>query len=221
MSTARKLNLNDLAATIVACFPKLDDLEQRLSLELYRLLAGGRPVPRESLAERLQIPVETVSQILDKRPGVFSDAPGRVVGYWGLSLPTAYASPHRLTIDGQALSAWCAWDTLFLPQLLGRIAQIESTTQTGAKVSLTVSPQRLESVDPITAQMSLLVPGCEGLQKDVITSFCHFVQFFPSHQAAQNWTPQHAGTFLLSVHEAHILARLKNEAQYRDVLSYK
>ena len=28
----------------------------------------------------------------------------------------------------------------------------------------------------------------------------------------------HAGTFLLSINEARVLARLKNEAQYRDVL---
>ena len=42
-----KLNLEDLAASIVGCFPTLDLLEQRLSLELYRLLAAGQPVPEE------------------------------------------------------------------------------------------------------------------------------------------------------------------------------
>lgn len=221
MATVTKLNLNELAASIVRCFPSLDVLEQRVSLELYRLLADGQPVPRGTLAERLRIPVETVTQILDYWPGVFSDAQGRVIGYWCLALPAAYASPHKLTIDEQVLSAWCAWDTLFLPQLLGRTAQIESTTPTGAKVSLTVSAQRVESLDPTGAQMSLLLPDRGGVQKDVITTFCHFVHFFPSHQAAQNWTAQHPGTFVLSVHEAHILARLKNEAQYRDVLGYK
>jgi len=34
-----KANLDDLAGSIVGCFPTLDLLEQRLSLELYRLLA--------------------------------------------------------------------------------------------------------------------------------------------------------------------------------------
>jgi hypothetical protein len=48
-----KVNLDDLAPSIVGCFPTLDLLEQRLSLELYRLLAAGQPVPRETLAERL------------------------------------------------------------------------------------------------------------------------------------------------------------------------
>jgi hypothetical protein len=56
------------------------------------------------------------------------------------------------------------------------------------------------------------------LSGTVVTSFCHFVHFFPSRQAAESWTAKHTGTFLLSIHEAHVLARLKNEAQYRDVL---
>src|SRR5713101_9813225 len=87
-------------------------LEQHLSLELYRLLASGEPVRRELLAERLQVPIEIVDRTLNTWPGVFSNHQGRIVGYWGLSLPAAYASPHRLVIEGVRLSAWCAWDTL-------------------------------------------------------------------------------------------------------------
>jgi hypothetical protein len=79
-----------------------------------------------------------------------------VVGYWGLSIPEAYASPHRLTIDGRRLSAWCAWDTLFLPQLLGQTADVESTSPTaGATVHVTVTPDALEYVDPVGAQRRL------------------------------------------------------------------
>jgi len=40
MSTIGKVNLVDLAASIVRCFPSLDLIQQRLSLELYRLLAA-------------------------------------------------------------------------------------------------------------------------------------------------------------------------------------
>jgi alkylmercury lyase-like protein len=66
--------------------------------------------------------------------------------------------------------------------------------------------------------MSVLVPDAQEVQKNVVTSFCHFVHFFPSRQAAESWTAKHAETFLLSIHEAHVLARLKNQAQYREVL---
>jgi alkylmercury lyase len=85
-------------------------------------------------------------------------------------------------------------------------------------VRLTITPQQVERVEPVGAQMSVLVPDAQEMQKDVVTSFCHFVHFFPSRQAAESWTAKHSGTFMLSVHEAHVLARLKNEAQYHEVL---
>jgi len=219
MSTPSRLDLNQLAASIVECFPTLNLLEQRLSLDLYRLLAEGQPVPRKVLAERLEVPDETVNRILDGWPGVFSDNERRIVGYWGLSIPAANKSSHTLRINGRTLSAWCAWDTLFLPQLVGHTADIESASPSDAGiVRLTITPQQVERVEPVGSQMSVLVPDAQEMQKNVVTSFCHFVHFFPSRQAAQSWTAKHAGTFLLSIHEAHVLARLKNEAQYRDVL---
>ena len=219
MSTPSRLDLNQLAASIVECFPTLNLLEQRLSLELYRLLAEGQPVPRKVLADRLEVPDETVNRILDGWPGVFSDNERRIVGYWGLSIPAAYESSHTLKINGRTLSAWCAWDTLFLPQLVGHTADIESASPGDAGiVRLTITPQQVERVETVGSQMSVLVPDAQEMQKNVVTSFCHFVHFFPSPQAAQSWTAKHAGTFLLSIHEAHVLARLKNEAQYREVL---
>src|SRR6266851_6703282 len=147
MITNDKVDLDDVAASIVGVFPTLDLFEQRLSLELYRLLAEGQPVPRATLADRLGVPVEIVNAILGGWPGVFSDPQQRVVGYWGLAIPAAYASPHRLPINGRRLSAWCAWDTLFLPQLLGQRAEVESASPTpGVTVSITVTPEEVERV---------------------------------------------------------------------------
>ena len=219
MTTTSKLNLDELAATIAGCFPTLNAVEQRLSVELYRLLADGQPVPRATIAENLGMHVDTVNRILDGWPGVFSDWQQRVVGYWGLAIPTAYSGPHRLKMNHRTLSAWCAWDTLFLPQLVAHTAEIESTSPDDAGIMrLTITPQQVERVEPVEAQMSFLLPDPSEVQKNVITSFCHFVHFFPSRQAAESWTSKHAGTFVVSIHEAHILAHLKNEAQYSDVL---
>jgi alkylmercury lyase len=219
MTTTPGLNLDELAASVVRCFPALDLLEQRLSLELYRLLAEGQAVPRAALAERLDISVEGVNRILERWPGVFSDAERRLVGFWGLSIPASYSSPHKLKVNGQTLSAWCAWDTLFLPQLIGQAAEIESVGPvTRRTVRLTVTPEQVERIEPVSAQMSFLLPDAQELQKNVVTSFCHFVHFFRSRQPADSWTATHPGTFVLSIHEAHVLARLKNEAQYREAL---
>ncbi|MHB1834417.1 MAG: organomercurial lyase [Solirubrobacteraceae bacterium] len=51
-------------------------------------------------------------------PRVFRDGDGRVVGFMGLSV--VEFGGHRIELDGRRLTAWCAWDTLFLPGLLGR-----------------------------------------------------------------------------------------------------
>jgi alkylmercury lyase len=219
MTEAGEIDLDMIAGTLLAAFPKLDGLDRRLSLGLYRMLAEGQPVSRDALARQLRAPSEAVDRILDGWPGVFSDQERRVVGYWGLSLPSAYGGPHRLNIDGRSLSAWCAWDTLFLPELLGRTVEVETTSpHPRAPVRLRVTPERVERVEPRDASMSLLLPDATAMQKDVVTSFCHFVHFFPSRQAGESWTLRHPGTFILSIGEAHALARRKNAAQYSETL---
>src|SRR6266852_3847879 len=187
MITTGKVDLDDVAKSIVGLFPTLDLFEQRLSLELYRLLAEGQPVPRATLADRLGVPVDTVNRILGGWPGVFSDPQQRVVGYWGLAIPAAYASPHRLMIGGRRLSAWCAWDTLFLPQLLGQTAEVESLSPaSGVTVRLTVTPEKLARVEPAGSRMSFVLLNASA-QKDILIRFCHFVHFFPSRQTGDNW----------------------------------
>lgn len=220
--TTGSVDVDAIALGIVKVFPTLNLFEQRLSLELYRLLSGGQPVARAVLAERLQASPEMVDRILDGWPGVFSDSERRIVGYWGLALPAAYRSPHQLTIDGQKLSAWCAWDTLFLPELLGKPAEVESRSPGLAGiVKLTVTPRGVQQVAPEDAQVSFLMPDAGGAQKDIVSTFCHFVHFFPSRLAGEAWAAQHPGTFILSVEEAHAVARRKNQAQYGEAMGAK
>jgi len=218
MTITGNIVFEDAAAYVVGLFPTLNLFEQRLSLELYRLLAEGEPVPRTKLAQRLECAVEAVNDVLDGWPGVFSDDQQRVVGYWGLAIPAAYASPHRVIIGSRRLSAWCAWDTLFLPQLLGQTTKIESTGPGGFTVHLTVTPECVEHLDPVSIHMSFLLPDVAKVQKDVASTFCHFVHFFPTREAGQSWTARHSRTLLLSIEDAYDLARRKNQAQYRDVL---
>ncbi len=220
MDTRQRVDVETLATQIVGCFPKLDSLEKLVSLELYRLLAAGQPVPRSSLAEKVGAPIERINQILENWPGVYSDSKGQVVGYWGLAISEAFTSPQTLTMEGQSLSAWCAWDTLFLPQLLGKNATIEATSPPpGGKVTLTVTPERVEKVVPAEACMSFLLPDVAAVRKDVVTALCHFVYFFTARRNGESWVQQHKGTFLLSMEEAYALARRKNELQYGEALA--
>jgi alkylmercury lyase len=186
---------------------------------LYRLLSEGQPVARAILAERLQASTEVVDRILDGWPGVFLDSERRIVGYWGLSLPAAYTSPHQFTIEGRRLAAWCAWDTLFLSNLLGKPAEVESKSPgLAGVVKLLVTPTRVDLVEPEDAHVSFLMPDEAGVQKDIVTTFCHFIHFFPSRITGEAWAAQHPGTFILSVEKAHAIARRKNQAQYGEVL---
>ncbi len=212
------VDVDAIALGIVETFPSLDRFEKRLSLELYRLLSGGQPVTRAAVADRLESSVEKVDRILDGWPGVFSDSDRRIVGYWGLALAAAYRSPHQLTVDGQRLSAWCAWDTLFLPELLGKPAEVESRSPDGGAVRLIVMPTEVEHVEPTGAQVSFLMPDAAKVNQDIVGTFCHFVHFFPSRPTGEAWAAQHPGTFILSVAEAHAVARCKNHTQYGEVI---
>jgi alkylmercury lyase len=124
-----------------------------------------------------------------------------------------------MTIDGQRLSAWCAWDTLFLPQLLGKKTTVESSSpSSGVAVHLTVTPEGEEHLNPAGAQMSFLLPDAVAVQKDILGSFCCFVHFFPTREIGETWVAQHVGTFLLSIEEGFAVAQRKNMAQYGDIL---
>jgi alkylmercury lyase len=216
---SENVDIDAVALGIVKVFPALDRFEQRLSLELYRLLSGGQPVACAVLAERLQVSVEIVNRILDGWPGVFSDSERRIVGYWGLAIAAAYTSSHQLTIEGRRLAAWCAWDTLFLPHLFGKTAEVESQSPgLAGVVKLIVTPTQVDRAEPRDAHVSFLMPDAAGVRNDILSTFCHFVHFFPSRPAGEAWAAQHPGTFILSVEEAHAIARRKNQTQYGEVL---
>lgn len=208
-------SLEDLADAISAARPTLDPLEQRLALTLYGLLADGRHVPVDALAARTDQPPAAVERTLGRWPGVFRDDQQRVIGFHGLSLGE---TPHSFRVNGRQLYAWCAWDTLFLPQLLGATAQIESRCpSSGDRVRLTVSPARVESVMPDQTVVSMLVPE-SAFDEDVVTSFCHYIHFLSSKPAADLWIARHPSTFLLSVEQAFELGQITNRAHFPTAL---
>ena len=146
---------------------------------------------------------------LEEWPGVFRDEEGRVVGFRGLAQPE---TPHRFEVNGARLHAWCAWDTLFLPALIGKTARVSSQCPvTGETISLTVAPDGVEALSPEGAVVSMLMPA-DGFDADVIQSFCHHVHFFASREAGEQWIGEREGddAFLLTVDEAFHLGELWN-----------
>jgi alkylmercury lyase len=207
----RRMDLETLAHELVAAKAPMDATEQRVAVALLRLLAEGVPVPRARLAEHVGLPSAQVATILAGWPWVFFDDQQRVLAFWGLALRE---TPHHFDVGGRRLYTWCAWDTLFLPPLLGTTAQVASSCPvTGETIRLTVGPEGVTAVSPPTAVLSFLRP--EGrFDEHVIQSFCHFLLFFASETAVRTWTATHPGTFVLSIDEGLTLGRLRNEGTF-------
>jgi alkylmercury lyase len=214
MSTAR-----GLAQHVLAAYPGLDEFEQRLSLALYRELAHGIPVTPQVLANRVEASSDEVARRLGNWHAVRRDELQRIIGYWGLTIvPTR----HRMRVGERDLYAWCAWDTLFLPALLGVRAEVHSSCPaTGAPVQLTVGPDALEAPVPANLALSFVLPEAGAMRHDVIASFCSHVHFFWSEELAAACRELPASAFALSLDEAFEAGRLRNSGRYWAVSSLR
>jgi alkylmercury lyase len=208
--------IDRLTEQMSAAVPKFDSDEQTVALALLRMLAEGEPVSDQQLADASGVTEAAVHATVGSWPGAFRDDDERVIGFMGLSV--IEFGNHRLEVDGRTLSAWCAWDTLFLPELLGREVRVRSRCPTtGMEITLTVGPKGPSDVRPAETVLSFLSPE-RKLDGDVIRSFCHFIHFFASERAAAEWTEQHPGTFTLSIEHGFELGRLTNRATFATAL---
>ena len=209
------LGVDDLVEILLPAFPRLSPVEQKVSLQIHRLLARGHRLDRQCVADSLRMPLERIDKILNRLWGIHYDRQKRIIAYWGLSIRK---TPHRFEVGGQTMYTWCAWDTLFLPEILRTGARIDSLcATTDSPIRLTISPERVEHIQPKHAVISFLTPDAARVKEDVVGHFCSSVHFFESEQAGLVWIGQHAGTFLLTIDEAYILGRKINASLYRDV----
>jgi alkylmercury lyase len=206
-----------VVAHLEQVFPALDPADQRLSLALYRELARGAPVAVPVLASLTELAVEEVDRRLRAWLGVFYDDAHCVVGHWGLTISR---TAHRLRTGGRDLYTWCAWDTLFLPELLGTNAEVRSVCRgSGQLVELTVGASAIESKAAATPWVSFLLPDADAMRANLVGSFCQYVHFFRSSEAARSWLERHPGTFLLSLADAYEVGRRRNCSRYGGFLS--
>ena len=204
-----------LAARIAEVFPKLEPDARCAAVTLYRLLAKGNPVSTEELARGARLSVERVTELLAGWSGVFYEEE-KIIGFWGLT-PRPF-SKHLLKSRGRTLYGWCAWDTLFIPELIGSTGEVESTDpETGQVVRMTVSPDGVNAVVPEGAVMSILEPT-EAMRADVVASFCHYGYFFPSRKIGEKWVAKNPGTMLMSIEDAFELAKRRNRGQFKEAL---
>jgi alkylmercury lyase len=215
MTQIEPIRVVDIAEQLHAGFGELSDLERPVAVALYRSLARGEPVASAALAGELGLAESAMDELLEGWPGVFRSDEGGVIGFWGLALPEM---PHRFEVRGQQLHTWCAWDSLFIPGILGQTARVESRCkESGDPVSLIVDPDGVRSANPANIVVSLL--DAEDLElNDIVGSFCHAIHFFRSPEDGAAWSARHAGTFIVSLDQAFEIGRHLNRIRYGDAL---
>ena len=184
--------------------------QARLLVQVLRTLARGRPVSAHEIdviAADFGWAPEAAHGFL--RPLTERDAADAVIGVFpGLSLGN---HPHRLSVNGRQMSAWCAEDTLFLPALLGQTAMIESTSPLSrAPVRLTVSPDGVTKVSPPEAVLSIAVgEGDTRLTsvEAIWTTFCQNIHFFATREEAVRWAAGRDDIAILTPDQGYELGR--------------
>jgi alkylmercury lyase len=181
-----------------------------LLLRVMRRLAKGRPVTNTEVDEivaDLGLEQDDAQPFLRKLTE--RNAEGQIVGIMGLSLNDY---PHRVLVNGVALSAWCAEDTLFLPTMLQQSTTVESHSPiSGEIIRLTVSPERVEAVSPTSAVISIVVvdPTEESMAsvEAIWMTFCNHILFFASRDEAQQWAAGRSNIAVVTVDEGFDLGR--------------
>ncbi len=217
----KDLTVPEIAAAMRAVDfpPRLDAEESRLLIQLMQLVAEGRPVSQSVVAQVVSsrsLSPESAVSLLEKLCEY--DGDGNLVGALGLSQRN---HPHQFTLNDRKLSTWCAWDALFIPGLLERTAEVESRCPaTKERVSIRISKNRVETIEPPESVLTLAVPQGAGESlrnaESIRKKFCCFVHFFVSPEAADGWiSAESRDLAVLSVEEGHTLGQVLLEQAFK------
>jgi len=197
-------SVDAIDAALAAATPALDEGARRLTAAVVRLLAAGEPVSVPAAAAGAGMPASRAGQLLRSWPGVFWDDRGQVTGFWGLALAPM---PHRIRRAGTGLHAWCAWDPLFLAQVIGDLQVATADPVSGEAINYHLADNgAITAASHPHTVLSFLSPG-RPWDDEVMTTFCHYVWHFTGPATAQRWIAAHPGTFVLSLDPATELAR--------------
>ena len=201
--------LDEFAGSLARTFPGREDAP--LALALLRELALGDPVTEHALATATGREVEQVAATLEHWPNMQRDDDARIIAFGGLSL---LRTAHRFELGGNELFTWFAWDTLFLPALLGRPARIRSTCPvTSRTVRLDVTPDEIRAAEP--AELAVSFPAHDAANVSSITeSFCCHVHFLAGAHATEEWLRRTPNATVLSLDDAFTLGRLATRYLY-------
>jgi alkylmercury lyase len=182
------------------------ELDLRVTIKTIQALSKGNPVPPEQLAEIWEMPIEHVSSILEHASAngqAQVDAQGNLIGGVLSLVPTT----NRIAFDGDELYAWCAYDAIYAPGVVGKTANIVSEDPlTREPIKVTISPSGVQNVQPAGAVVSVVNANTD-LRAGPTSPRCSLQLFFSSRDSATHWLGDRTDVIILSVEEVFEIAR--------------
>ena len=168
----------------------------------FGLLAQGRPLAIDQLAAETGVEVDRLRELLVSVRSQF-DEEGRLVDLFGMTLQR---TPHRLEIGSNVVFSCCALWAHVIPKLINRSIVVHSRDPvSNALVHLSVSPERLESVEPVHAMATMAVANARDIATDVCAAFCCQVKHFVSRENAELFVSGSSRRSVVTVGELHEL----------------
>lgn len=182
------------------------ELDLRVTVKTIQALAEGKPISPDRLAEIWEMPLEQVRLVLD---GAVTggraeiDAQGNLVGGVLSLVPTT----HRIAMGSKRLYAWCAYDAIYVPGVVGKSARIVSRDPvTGDSIRITVTHTGVAEVRPVSTVISVV--GAEADTRGGADSpRCSQMLFFGSRDSAEQWLQGRSGISVLTVEEVFEIAK--------------
>jgi alkylmercury lyase len=182
------------------------ELDLRVTVKTMQALAEGKPVSPDQLAEIWEMPLEQVLMVLDRAVTAgraVINAQGDLVGGVLSLVPTA----HRISVEGEQLYAWCAYDAIYAPGVIGRPAQVVSKDPvSGDPIEMTITPEGVENLRPEGAVVTVVGPEAD-VRGGLESPRCSQMLFFGSRDSAEKWRQDRAGVSILTVEEVFEIAR--------------
>ena len=188
--------------------PKLNKQERQISKVLYQKLALGESVAIETIANILQKPIQDIQDHLKQMRYVEYNTVNEVSAYRGVTLNE---TKHSVFHNNFRAYTWCAFDTLFLADLLNKPASISSTCPTCNKaIACEINNRDLVGSDDRDTVMSFIIPNKVEYFEDLQKSFCCKVHFFCNEQCGREWKNRTSEIDFFDLAESLVIAQERN-----------
>lgn len=182
------------------------EAELRLQVIVIQLLSEGEPVSPESLAKAWDMPLEHVHAIFEQAGALGTiqlDDSGNMIG----SAISLVPSNHKFELDGKTLYAWCAYDAIYAPGVIGVNALIDSVDPlSNESIRIEMSPTGVIGSEPEGVFVTVVDMDADtrgGAQ----SPRCSQMHFFVSEDNAKKWSAGRPGISVMTVDQLHDLAR--------------